>query len=91
MNSEILILDSALSSVDIQTESQILQNIRLWGKERSLIICTHRLSGLLDASEILVLQEGYIAQRGKHDELVAKSGWYQNMFRYQQLETMLDS
>lgn len=90
MDSEILILDSALSSVDARTEHQIVQNLRQWGKDRSLIICTHRLCGLLEANEIIVLQEGRIVQRGTHDELVVKSGWYQNMYRYQQLETMLE-
>lgn len=90
MDCEIVILDSALSSVDAQTEYQIVKNLQQWGKDRSLIICTHRLGGLLEANEILVLQEGHIVQRGTHSELIEKNGWYRSMYRYQQLATMLD-
>jgi ATP-binding cassette subfamily B multidrug efflux pump len=90
MESEILILDDALSAVDGRTEFQILQNLRHWGQDRTLIISAHRLSGLLHANEILVLQDGHIAQRGTHLELTAQHGWYRNMYRYQQLEAALD-
>lgn len=87
---EILILDDALSAVDGSTEYQILQNLRSWGEGRTLIISAHRLSGLLHANEILVLQDGHIAQRGSHAQLSEQSGWYRNMYRYQQLEAALD-
>ncbi|SFC33381.1 SmdA family multidrug ABC transporter permease/ATP-binding protein [Pragia fontium] len=90
MESEILILDDALSAVDGRTEYQILQNLRGWGQNRTLIISAHRLSGLLHASEILVLQDGKVAQRGTHSELAEQMGWYRNMYRYQQLEAALD-
>lgn len=90
MESEILILDDALSAVDGRTEYQILQNLRSWGQNRTLIISAHRLSGLLHANEILVLQDGQISQRGTHTELVEQAGWYRNMYRYQQLEAALD-
>ncbi|MBK5072274.1 SmdA family multidrug ABC transporter permease/ATP-binding protein [Budviciaceae bacterium CWB-B4] len=90
MESEILILDDALSAVDGRTEYQILQNLRQWGKDRTLIISAHRLSGLLYANEILVLHDGRVAQRGSHSELAEQAGWYRNMYRYQQLEAALD-
>lgn len=90
LDCEILILDDALSAVDGQTEYQILQNLRSWGEGRTLIISAHRLSGLLNANEILVLQDGRIAQRGSHAQLSEQSGWYRNMYRYQQLEAALD-
>ena len=67
LNAEILILDDALSAVDGRTEHEILHNLRLWGKGRTLIISAHRLSALTEASEILVLQQGAVAQRGDHD------------------------
>ncbi|EPF4174587.1 SmdA family multidrug ABC transporter permease/ATP-binding protein [Escherichia albertii] len=90
VNAEILILDDALSAVDGRTEHQILHNLRQWGQGRTVIISAHRLSALTEASEIIVMQYGHIAQRGDHDTLAQQSGWYRDMYRYQQLEAALD-
>ena len=90
LNAEILILDDALSAVDGRTEHQILQNLRRWGEGRTIIIAAHRLSALSEANEILVMQKGAVAQRGQHESLAAMPGWYQEMYRYQQLEAALD-
>lgn len=90
VNAEILILDDALSAVDGRTEHQILHNLRQWGQGRTVIISAHRLSALTEASEIIVMQHGHIAQRGDHDVLAQQSGWYRDMYRYQQLEAALD-
>ena len=90
LEAEILILDDALSAVDGRTEHDILHNLRIWGQNRTLIISAHRLSALTEASEILVLQQGRVAQRGDHDQLAAQPGWYRDMYRYQQLEAALD-
>ena len=90
LNAEILVLDDALSAVDGRTEHQILHNLRHWGEGRTIIISAHRLSALTEASEILVLQHGEITQRGDHQQLTAVSGWYRDMYRYQQLEAALD-
>ncbi|WP_338561675.1 SmdA family multidrug ABC transporter permease/ATP-binding protein [Erwinia sp. E_sp_B04_7] len=90
LDAEILILDDALSAVDGRTEYQILHNLRQWGQGRTVIISAHRLSALTEASEILVLQKGGVTQRGRHEQLAAEAGWYQDMYRYQQLEAALD-
>lgn len=90
LDAEILILDDALSAVDGRTEHQILHNLRRWGQGRTVIISAHRLSALTEASEILVMQKGALAQRGQHEQLVSVKGWYQDMYRYQQLEAALD-
>ncbi|KNC08538.1 multidrug ABC transporter ATP-binding protein [Klebsiella sp. RIT-PI-d] len=90
VDAEILILDDALSAVDGRTEHQILHNLRQWGAGRTVIISAHRLSALTEADEIIVMQHGHIAQRGKHEHLAAGPGWYRDMYRYQQLEAALD-
>lgn len=90
LDAEILILDDALSAVDGRTEHLILHNLRRWGEGRTVIISAHRLSALTEASEILVMQKGSVAQRGQHEQLVTEPGWYQEMYRYQQLEAALD-
>ncbi|TGB70752.1 SmdA family multidrug ABC transporter permease/ATP-binding protein [Escherichia sp. E4930] len=90
VNAEILILDDALSAVDGRTEYQILHNLRQWGQGRTVIISAHRLSALTEASESIVMQHGHIAQRGAHDVLAQQSGWYRDMYRYQQLEAALN-
>lgn len=90
LDAEILVLDDALSAVDGRTEHHILQNLKRWGEKRTLIISAHRLSALTEADEILVLQQGSVAQRGSHGTLTSQAGWYRDMFRYQQLEAALD-
>lgn len=90
LDAEILILDDALSAVDGRTEYQILHNLREWGENRTVIISAHRLSALTEASEILVLQQGAVAQRGLHSELSQQRGWYRDMHRFQQIEARLD-
>ncbi|MFP1928263.1 SmdA family multidrug ABC transporter permease/ATP-binding protein [Lonsdalea quercina] len=90
LEAEVLVLDDALSAVDGRTEHEILNNLREWGERRTLIISAHRLSALVNADEILVLQHGQVAQRGNHQALSLESGWYRDMYRYQQLEAALD-
>lgn len=90
LDAEILVLDDALSAVDGRTEHMILQNLKRWGERRTLIISAHRLSALTEADEILVLHQGTLSQRGNHGALLARAGWYRDMYRYQQLEAALD-
>jgi ABC-type multidrug transport system, ATPase and permease components len=90
LEAEILLLDDALSAVDGRTEHQILHNLRQWSDGRTVIISAHRLSALTEASEIIVLQHGHIGQRGRHEQLVTRPGWYRDMYRYQQLEAALN-
>ncbi len=87
INPELLILDDALSAVDAETESQILANLRAERKKKTTIIAAHRLSSVMNADEIIVLDEGHIIERGSHEQLMAKNGWYATMFHRQELET----
>ncbi|EJF7710752.1 MULTISPECIES: SmdA family multidrug ABC transporter permease/ATP-binding protein [Providencia] len=89
-NAEILVLDDALSAVDGQTEFTILQNLSHWRQGRTMIISAHRLSALVEADNILVLSQGTIVSRGRHDALIEQSGWYKDMYQYQQIEAALD-
>lgn len=87
INSELLILDDALSAVDAETETQILENLRAERQDKTTIISAHRLSSVMNADEILVINDGKITERGTHDELMQRGGWYKEMFERQELET----
>lgn len=83
---KILILDDCLSAVDTQTEEKILQGLRRIMKGRTSIIISHRISTVEGADEIIVLEDGAIAERGNHEFLVQNGGLYQQLFYKQQLE-----
>ena len=85
-NPEILILDDSLSAVDAKTESRIIDNIQNERKDKTTIIVTHRLSAILHAEKIVVVDDGEIIQYGTHDELVRQPGWYQEQFKLQQVK-----
>ncbi len=89
-NPELLILDDALSAVDAKTEEQILMNLKEIRQNKSTIISAHRLSSVMHAKEILVMDEGKIVERGNHHELLAKKGWYARMWEKQQLEAKIE-
>jgi len=86
----ILILDDALSAVDTYTEAEILKRLRGVMRERTSIVVAHRISTVKDADEILVLDEGRIAERGTHQALLEQGGLYASMYRRQLLEEELE-
>ncbi|MCA5013307.1 MULTISPECIES: ABC transporter ATP-binding protein [unclassified Enterococcus] len=87
---ELLILDDALSAVDAKTEEAILSNLKEARKEKTTIIAAHRLSSVMHAKEIIVLDEGKIIERGTHQELLHLAGWYKRMWDKQQLEAKIE-
>ncbi|HEX9945968.1 MAG TPA: ABC transporter ATP-binding protein/permease [Allosphingosinicella sp.] len=79
----ILVFDEATSALDSQTEREIQESLRAISAERTVLVIAHRLSTIVDADEILVLAGGGIAERGRHDELLAGGGLYSAMWRRQ--------
>jgi ATP-binding cassette, subfamily B, multidrug efflux pump len=82
-NPEILILDDALSAVDTITETQILKNFKKIRKNKTSIIIAHRISAVIDAEDIIVLDKGKILERGTHLELLEKGGLYYETYKAQ--------
>ena len=82
---KVLVLDDCLSAVDTETERQLLGTLREAGSGRTVVVAAHRLSTVASCEEVLVLDEqGSIAQRGRHDDLVEADGWYRDTWEQQQ-------
>ncbi len=82
----ILVMDDSLSAVDTETERRILDALRQREGRHTTIVIAHRVSTLMHADLILVLDKGRVAQRGTHDELVGQGGLYQDLWRLQTSE-----
>jgi ATP-binding cassette subfamily B protein len=89
INPRIVILDDAFSAVDTYTEEEILSELRRGIRQRTSILVSHRISTVKDADLILVLEDGRVAERGTHAELLAHGGLYANLYRKQLLEEEL--
>ena len=86
----ILILDDVLSAVDAETEVEILEGLEEWTRDLTTVIVSHRLSAVRHADEIIVLDEGRIADRGNHDQLMARGGDYARIYLKQTLQEELE-
>ena len=88
-NPPILVLDEATSALDTETERNIQESLRGLGSGRSVITIAHRLSTVVDADQIVVLEKGVIVEKGTHDELLNLNGRYTKMWQIQESEAEL--
>ncbi len=85
-NPPILILDEATSALDSATETEIQERLKALARNRTVLTIAHRLSTVVDADEILVMEAGRVAERGRHSELIAANGLYAKLWRRQSSE-----
>lgn len=90
-DADILLLDDPFSALDMKTEAIVRQNLKTYCPNKTLLLVTQRLTNLIEADHILVLNEGRIKERGNHHELITKQGWYSTVYQRQSLlNTSLD-
>ncbi|TVP71748.1 MAG: ABC transporter ATP-binding protein/permease [Rhodobacteraceae bacterium] len=82
----ILLLDEATSALDTQTEQSIQDSLRAMGQGRTVLMIAHRLSTVVDADRIVVLEDGHIIEEGRHEALVAQGGRYAAMWARQSID-----
>jgi ATP-binding cassette subfamily B protein len=87
---EILILDDAFSSLDVETEEQVLGNIRTYIRGITTLIVSHRLSAVQSANQVIVLEKGVVVDCGPHADLIARDGYYRNVYQDQRLAREMD-
>lgn len=79
----IIILDDTTSAIDTETESMIQNELKKISDERTVFIIAHRISSIIHADQILVLDNGRLVERGTHEQLLAKKGYYSTVFHHQ--------
>lgn len=80
---KVLVLDEATANVDTETETMIQEGLKRLRKGRTTLAIAHRLSTIADADQIIVLDKGRIIEKGTHEELLAKKGYYYNLYNLQ--------
>ena len=86
-NPKVLLFDDCLSAVDADTEEEILKNLKERSREKTTLIVSHRISSVMDANCILVIDQGAVIEQGTHAELINKGGFYKGLFQKQNTES----
>ena len=84
-NPPLLILDDSFSNLDSEMEEELLRNLKIHFKDTTKIIISHRLSTILNAENIIVMEDGKISEQGNHSQLVKLGGIYAGLFQSQEL------
>lgn len=84
-NADVMILDDSLSAVDGKTESNIIKNLKQNRSQKTNIIVAHRLSAVMHATHIIVLENGSVIEEGNHESLMKKNGYYARLFHEQEM------
>lgn len=85
-DAEILLLDDSLSAVDVKTEKVIIEHIKDLREGKTTIIVTHRLSSIMHADAVIVLEDGVITEHGSVDELLLNKKWFYQQYQLQNME-----
>ena len=83
---KVLLFDDCLSAVDADTEEEILKNLKERSKEKTTLIVSHRISSVMDANIIVVIDQGAVIEQGTHAELINNDGFYKELFQKQNTE-----
>jgi ATP-binding cassette subfamily B multidrug efflux pump len=87
---EIIVFDDCLSAVDAKTENEIIGNLYRYLHDKTAIIITHRIFSSFPFDKIIVLENGQLVEQGTHETLMAKNGYYAELFRLQLMENRSD-
>ena len=82
-NPEMLFFDEATSALDSNNEKEIIEKLNIFFKNKTVVVIAHRLSTVMNADQIVVLEKGKIIETGNHNELLAKKGNYYNLVKNQ--------
>ena len=80
---EYIIFDEATNSLDASNERKIMENLKCFFKNKTVLIVAHRLSTVKNADQVVVIEKGQIAEKGSHVELIEKKGLYYNLVKDQ--------
>ena len=85
-NAGVIILDDSTSALDTETEHKLLEDIKTYYPEKTIIICAHKISSLKDCDEILYMKDAQIAERGTFDELIKLNGHFAKVYEIQMMQ-----